>query len=72
MQDDIDKRFITDEWLDMHFPVEHKQGEELYRIKQHEIYFEFKNELNQQRRISGHSPLSDADLAIILDKYLKR
>ena len=69
--DDIDRRFVTDKFLDRFFPVPHKEEERLYIDEQLQKYRVFRNEINQKRRLSGHSTISDANLTTILEEYYK-
>jgi len=86
MSNSIDKRFIDDKFLLTYFPsptrfqeISNPLGSTLAASEQR--YLRFKKDLNQKRQRSGHSPLSDADIAtfiesaegiLMLSKALKR
>jgi hypothetical protein len=65
----IDRRFITDNLLDRHFPILNGQNSRIYRLEQLKKYSEYKKQVNQKRKASGKSPFTDADMAILLEKY---
>ena len=80
MNKNIDKRFISNEFLLKYFPSPHRFKEitsnppESTLVASEERYIEFRENLNNKRRRSGKSHLSDSDLAIIIkqgDGYIE-
>jgi len=64
MENSIDKRIITKEFLDEFFP-EHTS------FKSKEKYISFKQNINQQRTKSGKPVLCDFDLYQIISEHSK-
>jgi len=68
----IDKRYITEDFLLDHFPSPDRFQELASNPKEstlavsEERYIMFRNNLNQERARSGKPPLSDSDLAEII------
>jgi len=60
--EEIDERYITAEFLSRVFP---SSSSEQSKRK----YIEFRDKLNQKRRVGGKSPVYDAELSDILSEY---